>query len=486
MNVAVVGAGPVGIYFSKLCLDRGYKVTLIDSGNFSEESSLLTKKNYIFCTPSSIPDGVHRIGGGSTQWAGRISEFLVEDFRDWPLKKSDLETHYQALYKFLNVGELNDQEVINEFFAYESNSLPSELKLRSFRFCKPNFFTNLFEEIKNNINLEVLSGNFCIKAIQDSENARLKIELLTQNFDITSRYFDKIVIACGTLQTTALIERSIESLQLSSKNILGNYLMEHLEGYVGTITIKKKHIKKTFSRLILDERNRAINKFEGIGIAFSLAKNTFLQNQLNVQFEIRKFMPKPYFLVKIKNKYVLKPTYLTKLFSFLLFLEKSFRFMFRKIRIYGEFFMGKERFSIYVKSEELAYENSKVFLGDVSKNILTYDHKVRDETFALLHVYLRNFEEMFNVNLKMKFKYFKELKELENLKTFFGANWHPMGTVRMGSDPEQSICNPDLEVHGVKNLFVLSAAVFPSGSNTNPTFTTLALADRLANSKYFS
>ena len=486
MNVAVVGAGPVGIYFSKLCLDRGYKVTLIDSGNFSEESSLLTKKNYIFCTPSSIPDGVHRIGGGSTQWAGRISEFLVEDFRDWPLKKSDLETHYQALYKFLNVGELNDQEVINEFFAYESNSLPSELKLRSFRFCKPNFFTNLFEEIKNNINLEVLSGNFCIKAIWDSESARLKIELLTQNFDITSRYFDKIVIACGTLQTTALIERSIESLQLSSKNILGNYLMEHLEGYVGTITIKKKHIKKTFSRLILDERNRAINKFEGIGIAFSLAKNTFLQNQLNVQFEIRKFMPKPYFLVKIKNKYVLKPTYLTKLFSFLLFLEKSFRFMFRKIRIYGEFFMGKERFSIYVKSEELAYENSKVFLGDVSKNILTYDHKVRDETFALLHVYLRNFEEMFNVNLKMKFKYFKELKELENLKTFFGANWHPMGTVRMGSDPEQSICNPDLEVHGVKNLFVLSAAVFPSGSNTNPTFTTLALADRLANSKYFS
>ena len=81
-------------------LDRGYKVTLIDSGNFSEESNLLTKKNYLFRTPSSIPDGVHRIGGGSTQWAGRISEFLVEDFRDWPLKKSDLETHYQTLYKF--------------------------------------------------------------------------------------------------------------------------------------------------------------------------------------------------------------------------------------------------------------------------------------------------------------------------------------------------------------------------------------------------
>jgi hypothetical protein len=485
MNVAVVGAGPVGIYFTKLCLDKGYKVTLIDSGNFSGESNLLTKKNYLFRTPSSIPDGVHRIGGGSTQWAGRMSEFLVEDFHDWPMKKSDLETHYQTLYKFLNVGELDDQEVIDEFFAYESNNLPSELKLRSFRFCKPNFFMNLFEEIKNHINLEVLTGHFCIKAIQDSEH-KLRIELLTKNFDITSRYFDKIVIACGTLQTTALIQRSVELIQPRSENFLGNYLMEHLEGYVGTLKIKRKHVNKIFSRLTLDENNRAINKFEGIGIAFTLATSTLPQNQLNVQFEIRKFMPKPYLLAKIIGKHNFKSVYSAKLFSFMLFLEKGFRFIFRKIRVHCEFFIGRELFSIYVKSEELAYENSKVFLDDVSKNILTYDHKVSEETFALLLLHLRNFEEIFNSKFKVKLKYFKELKELDGVRTFFGANWHPMGTVRMGVDPELSICNSDLEVHGVKNLFVVSAAVFPSGSNTNPTFTTLALADRLAKSSYFN
>jgi choline dehydrogenase-like flavoprotein len=170
----------------------------------------------------------------------------------------------------------------------------------------------------------------------------------------------------------------------------------------------------------------------------------------------------------------------------MLFLEKGFRFIFRKIRVHCEFFIGRELFSIYVKSEELAYEHSKAFLDDVSKNILTYDHKVSEETFALLLLHLRNFEEIFNNNFKVKFKYFKELKELDGVRTFFGANWHPMGTVRMGVDPDLSICNPDLEVHGVKNLFVVSAAVFPSGSNTNPTFTTLALADRLAKSSYFN
>lgn len=484
MNVAVVGAGPVGIYFAKLCLDKGYKVTLIDAGNFSEESNLLTKKNYLFCTPSSMPDGVHRIGGGSTQWAGRISEFLASDFNDWPIEKSDLEAHYQTLYKFLKVGVLDDQQVIDEFFSLESKYLPNELKLRSFRFCKPNFFSNLFEEMKNHQNLKVLTGNFCIKATQNSKH-KLEIELLTKNFEITSKQFDKVAIACGTLQTTGLIQRSIKSFQPNSENVLGKYLMEHLEGYVGTIKIKKKQVKRVFKRLILDEKNRAIDEFEGIGIAFTLASSILLQNQLNVQFEIRKFMPKPYVLVKILDKYNLKSVYSAKLFSFLLFLEKGFRFIFRKIRARCEFLIGRDLFSIYVKAEELAYGNSTAFLEDVSKNILTYDHKVSEKTFALLLLHLQKFEEIFNKNFKVKFKYFKEIKKLNGIQTFFGANWHPMGTVRMGTDPYLSICNPNLEIHGIKNLFVLSAAVFPSGSNTNPTFTTLALADRLAKSCYF-
>lgn len=486
MNVAVVGAGPIGIYFAKLCLDKGYKVTLIDSGNFSEESNLLTKKNYRFRTPSAIPDGVHRIGGGSTQWHARISEFTSKDFDNWPFQKSELETHYQTLYKLLNAGNISDQEVIEKFFIDKSNDLPIELKLRSFRFCKSNFFTNLFEEIKNNKNLEVLAGHFCVKASKNMETAKLRIELLKKNCDVISIDFDKIVISCGTLQTTAVIQRSIESLQLRSKNVLGNYLMEHLEGYVGTIKINRNQMKKTFSKLILDARNRAVNEFEGIGVALSLAGNNFSQKYLNVQFEIREFMPKPYLLIKIKNKYILKSNKFEKLFMILLFFEKSFRFVFRRIRKSVESIIGNERFSIYIKSEELAYENSKAFLDDLSKNILTYDHKVNDETFTLLHESLVSFEEIISESFQIKIKYFKELIKLENLRNFFGANWHPMGTVRMGVDPELSICNPDLEVHSVKNLFVLSAAVFPSGSNTNPTFTTLALADRLANSKYFS
>ena len=80
VKIAIVGGGPVGIYFAKLCLDQGHKVTLIEPGNLHEESKLLSKKNYIFASPSAMPAGVHRIGGGSTLWRARISEFQQSDF----------------------------------------------------------------------------------------------------------------------------------------------------------------------------------------------------------------------------------------------------------------------------------------------------------------------------------------------------------------------------------------------------------------------
>jgi hypothetical protein len=50
-----------------------------------------------------MPSGVHRIGGGSLQWHARISEFMAEDFANWPFSKSELKEHYAELYKFLEI-----------------------------------------------------------------------------------------------------------------------------------------------------------------------------------------------------------------------------------------------------------------------------------------------------------------------------------------------------------------------------------------------
>ena len=50
----------------------------------------------------------------------------------------------------------------------------------------------------------------------------------------------------------------------------------------------------------------------------------------------------------------------------------------------------------------------------------------------------------------------------------------------MGTDPRLSVVDPDLRVHGLRNLFIASAAVFPDGSPQLPTLPLMALTLRLA------
>lgn len=56
---------------------------------------------------------------------------------------------------------------------------------------------------------------------------------------------------------------------------------------------------------------------------------------------------------------------------------------------------------------------------------------------------------------------------------------HAASVCRMGMDETESVVDPNLRVHGVDNLYVISNAVFPNLGAINPTLTLTALALRL-------
>jgi choline dehydrogenase-like flavoprotein len=64
-------------------------------------------------------------------------------------------------------------------------------------------------------------------------------------------------------------------------------------------------------------------------------------------------------------------------------------------------------------------------------------------------------------------------------RRFYGV-WHHMGTTRMADSPQRGVCNADCRVHGVDNLYMAGASVFPTGGAAPPTLTIVALAARLA------
>ena len=57
---------------------------------------------------------------------------------------------------------------------------------------------------------------------------------------------------------------------------------------------------------------------------------------------------------------------------------------------------------------------------------------------------------------------------------------HLMGGCRMGDDPQTSVVNADCQCHDVPNLYICSAAVFPTSGGGNPTETIMAIAARTA------
>ena len=56
---------------------------------------------------------------------------------------------------------------------------------------------------------------------------------------------------------------------------------------------------------------------------------------------------------------------------------------------------------------------------------------------------------------------------------------HHMGTTRMAENPTDGVVDPDCQVHGISNLSVAGASVFPTYGWANPMLTVLALALRL-------
>jgi choline dehydrogenase-like flavoprotein len=108
------------------------------------------------------------------------------------------------------------------------------------------------------------------------------------------------------------------------------------------------------------------------------------------------------------------------------------------------------------------------------------DWKISDEEHETLRCFALELKKLFQerglANLKLR----SELSDDGVLKQSRQDAFHMMGGLRMGTDSSSSVVDSTLKVHGIRNLRVVSCAVFPTGGSSNPTFTMLSLGLRLA------
>jgi choline dehydrogenase-like flavoprotein len=72
------------------------------------------------------------------------------------------------------------------------------------------------------------------------------------------------------------------------------------------------------------------------------------------------------------------------------------------------------------------------------------------------------------------------LKEGPVWPSYLAGGPHQMGITRMSKDPKKGVVDENCRVHGLPNLFIAGASVFPTSGSANPTLTIVALAIRLS------
>lgn len=119
--------------------------------------------------------------------------------------------------------------------------------------------------------------------------------------------------------------------------------------------------------------------------------------------------------------------------------------------------------------EDLPYAENRVIYDAENPHQITFNYDFAPELLARRRAFRKAMRHAFRGNRRM----FLGQQPEPN----FG---HPSGTVCMGNDPAKSVLDATCRAHGVSNLYVVDASVFPTSLGVNPSLTIAANALRVA------
>ncbi|MDQ3226741.1 MAG: GMC family oxidoreductase [Chloroflexota bacterium] len=496
-DLCIVGAGAAGLSMALEWVNSPLKVILLEGGGFDLEPAMQDLyRGDIIGQPYYPLEAarLHYFGGTTGHWAGFCSTYDAIDFEKrswvpysgWPIERKDLDPFYARAQGVL---ELGPYEYDAEYWMKRDPALaplalrPKVVWTKMWQFSPPTRFgTKYRATIVNARNVHLYTyANVCEVEANDGLTAvrGLRVQTLGgKKYRVRARCY---VLACSTIQNARLLLASNRQATTGLGNthdLVGRYFMEHLEMPGGELVLAKPQSTKMKIYALEFGRTKARGE---------LALSSQVQREHGLLNGTASLTPGA-LAEDVKSTFQF---FTPQLLAAFMEWEKGGRkgpLPMKAPEPPGTLpaaLSPPRVFHLMTRQEQAPNPNSRVTLSTEKDALGMPRAKLDWQLTELDKRSIRIFYQLLGQELGRSGTGRVQIRDwlLSDDRTwpsFLSGGWHHMGTTRMHADPTQGVVDSDCRVHGLGNLYVAGAAVYPTAGSANPTLTLVALSLRLS------
>jgi choline dehydrogenase-like flavoprotein len=465
-DAIVVGAGAGGCAAAYALVSAGLKVALVEKGGevpvqenlalnqLAYQEKFKNKEPWRNTKGKTFhPEEYFNLGGKTRWYGGGMLRFEENEFQggaqrglaDWPISYAELAPYYAQVEKLMNFQTFEVENDLQEILRKLKNA-DANWETRKFPLAvntslvekhqklagtvdefsliannRENGVSAFLNKVKASGHLDVYAGKAVDELLADGDDMRCIAGVrLVDGLEI---YAKNTILAAGALHSPRLLQRYCDSSEWTKNLPVYKQIGRHLKLHFFTSVIAMSPTKKTdFIRktaLILNA------KYPGSRV------EPLSFNAASITYMMPRFMP---------------------------------GFIKRKIGAQGYVFL--------VQTEDASHPDNRVTAESVATNgypVMDYEDKRSPKALQEHQNAVKNFRT------SLKVSGYKTLARRIGQQ----VTAHACGTLRAGSDASNSVVGANGLVHGMQNIYVADASIFPNSGRLTPSLTVFAWGLRL-------
>ena len=461
-DVCVCGSGPAGISAARKIAEHGGRVLLLEAGGLepSEVSTDIYRGKSVGRPYWDLEAlRLRYFGGTSGHWAGLCGLFDEVDFeaRDiwglpgWPITRDEAYAHLAEASEILDIPGADFSKDI------APAPLSQDYRLYTNHVSAPTRFGDKFrDEIKTHPRIDTaLNANVVGLQLNEDGNGVREIRLANYKGAEFTAAADTFIIAFGALENARFLltaDRANGGALSGKSRMIGKCFMEHFGNALGRFVTTSPSFWAAHDKLHLKPQAETLRN-NGLGNS-TLALNPSAQ---------LKFYGRLAPVKKLRRDIVCGAPPITNF-----------------ARRFGPFPCPGDGV-VTAMMEQTPNADSQVRLDDNENDQfgnprILLDWQVSDTDLKTIR------ELTLGLGKSLARENLGRLQLYEGVDTgeiHLDVHAHHMGTTRMAASGRHGVVDRNCKFHGVDNLYIAGASVFPTGGGNNPTLTLVALALRL-------